>query len=93
LSEPFVLDASVALSWAFTEEANSFTEQVLKSLETAHATVPALWPFEVINILAAAERQSRLTIVQQSEFLEKLRACQLRSSVVPQLGLLNKLCP
>jgi hypothetical protein len=46
----------MTLSWAFEGESTPFTVAVLKSLETVHAVAPALWPFEVVNVLSAAER-------------------------------------
>lgn len=73
MSGPFVLDASVTLTWAFTKEATPFTTRVLESLQTTHAVTPALWPFEVLNALADAERRGRISTVQQAEFLERLR--------------------
>jgi hypothetical protein len=50
LTGPFVLDASMTLSWAFEGESTPFTVAVLKSLESVHAIVPALWPFEGIRL-------------------------------------------
>ena len=93
MNEPFVLDASVALSWVFNEESNSFTEHILKSLESAHAVVPALWPFEVINTLITAERQGRVTIAQQAEFLEKLRALPIEIERRPATWLAQQILP
>jgi predicted nucleic acid-binding protein len=73
LSGPFVLDASLTLSWAFDDEATPFTVHVLKTLETVYAVVPALWPFEVASVLTVAERRGRINAGQQAEFLERLR--------------------
>jgi predicted nucleic acid-binding protein len=60
LTGPFVLDASLTLSWAFEGEATPFTVAVLKSLETVHAVAPALWAFEVASVLSTAERRGRM---------------------------------
>ncbi len=59
--EPFVVDASLTLSWCFADEATSYSRAVLASLGTTYAVVPALWPFEVANVLALAERKQRIT--------------------------------
>ena len=68
-----MLDASLTLSWAFDDEATPFTVQVLKTLEAGQAVAPALWPFEVANVLAMAERRGRINAAQQAQFLERLR--------------------
>jgi len=65
----FVLDASIALSWCFLDEATTATWALLDRLETEAATVPALWPLELGNILATAERRGRLTSARGAEFL------------------------
>ena len=57
MTSPFVLDASMTLSWAFEGESTPLTVGVLQSLETVQALVPALWPFEVASVLVAAERR------------------------------------
>lgn len=63
----------MTVSWAFDGEATQFTVAVLKSLETVHAVVPALWPFEVANVLRTAERRGRMDAAAQAAFLERLR--------------------
>ena len=73
MNGPFVLDASLTMTWAFTNEATPFTARVLESLKTTHAITPALWPFEVTNALLDAERRGRINAAQQAEFLERLR--------------------
>ncbi len=56
----FVLDASVALAWCFEDETDEYSDVVLESLIAGEAVVPALWPTEVTNGLATAERCDRL---------------------------------
>jgi predicted nucleic acid-binding protein len=56
-----VLDASIALSWCFGDEASPETEAILRSLGDTYAEVPALFPFEVQNILRQGERRGRIT--------------------------------
>ncbi len=63
----------MALCWAFDDEATPFTEYVLTRLNISYAIAPALWPFEVISMLAVAQRKGRITIEQQQEFVEELR--------------------
>ena len=56
----FVLDASIALSWALNEEPSAASEQAELAVATAPALVPPLWLLEVGNVLAVKERQGRL---------------------------------
>jgi predicted nucleic acid-binding protein len=72
LTEPFVLDASLTLSWCFADEPTSYSRRVLAALQTTFAVVPARWPFEVANGLAFAERRQRITPEGIAEFLEIL---------------------
>ncbi|MDH4100040.1 MAG: type II toxin-antitoxin system VapC family toxin [Nitrospirota bacterium] len=70
----FVLDASVALSWCFPDEAGTYTDKVLKFLTNADnpavAHVPAIWPLEVGNALLAGERRNRLTEAQTIQLVD-----------------------
>ncbi len=70
---PFVVDASMTLSWCFADEATPYTRGVLAALKKTYALVPALWPFEVANTLALAERRKRITQEGVAEFVERLR--------------------
>jgi len=56
----FVLDGSVALSWCFEDERTPATQALLQRVVDAGAVVPVLWPLEVLNALAMAERRRRL---------------------------------
>lgn len=57
----FVLDASVALGWCFADEATPAADALLDRLgDGEQAAAPALWPIEVANALATAERRGRL---------------------------------
>jgi PIN domain nuclease of toxin-antitoxin system len=58
---PFVLDASVALCWAFPDEDRPQAAQTLIRIRTDEACVPSLWWFEVRNALLVNERRGRLT--------------------------------
>jgi predicted nucleic acid-binding protein len=57
----FVLDASIALTWCFADEASPAADVVLDRLADEEAAAPALWRLEVANALAIAERGGRLT--------------------------------
>ena len=70
---PFVVDASMALSWCYMDEMTPYSRAVLAALRTTYAIVPALWPFEIANSLAIAERRKRISQDQIADFLETLR--------------------
>ena len=55
---PFVLDASVTASWCFRDEAAAAADAAMDRLPQDPAAVPALWWFEVRNILIR-ERAAR----------------------------------
>jgi hypothetical protein len=67
-----VLDALVALAWAFEDEEKGYPDFVLGSLAEAQACVPIIWPLEVGNALLAAERLGRLNQAATVQFLALL---------------------
>jgi predicted nucleic acid-binding protein len=70
----FVLDASIALAWCFEDEATATTRRVLERLTVEAASVPAIWPIEVANVLALAERRRRITPAETAEFIARLES-------------------
>lgn len=60
VARAFVVDASIALSWCFEDEASPITDAVLDRLDRERAIAPAIWPLEVANGLRSAERRGRL---------------------------------
>lgn len=65
----FVLDASVAACWAFEDEDHPLAARALDRLRAEPALVPALWWFEVRNVLIVNERRGRLTEAITAAFL------------------------
>jgi predicted nucleic acid-binding protein len=71
----FVLDSSLALTFVFTDEATPATDAVLDSLgQGAKAFVPALWRWEVANVLLVAERGKRITQATAQQHLSQFKA-------------------
>ena len=68
----FVLDSSVALSWFFDDEQSDAADRLLDQLATETAAVPALWYFEMVNVLAISERRRRTTAARVAEFVTRL---------------------
>ena len=75
---PFVLDASMTMSWCFVDESTPYGRIVLQSLLDTYAEVPALWTFEVANVLAVSERKQRIVPALSDEFLRVLAGLDIR---------------
>jgi predicted nucleic acid-binding protein len=64
----FVLDASFALAWVFSDEADEVSRTMLERLGAVGAVVPeVLWDLEIGNTLLGAARQGRLTAEAAAE--------------------------
>lgn len=76
----FVLDASVTLTWAFPDEWHEAAIRAKEILETPGSAclVPALWWFEVRNILIVNERRGRITAEDTTHFLNQLDELDIR---------------
>jgi predicted nucleic acid-binding protein len=76
MSKQFVLDTSIAVSWCIGDEQTSKTEALLDELARgASAIVPALWLWEINNVLLIAEISDRVSASkrhQQVALLKKL---------------------
>ena len=79
----FVLDASIAAAWALPDESSSLANRMLTRTESEGAVVPALWWYEVRNILVIAERRKRITASDADAFLRNLERLSIR---IAELG-------
>ena len=70
----FGLDAAVARSWCFEDEADAAGDAVLRRLAASRAAVPGIWALEVANVLLGAERRKRLTAADSARFLGLLES-------------------
>jgi len=75
---PFILDASISMSWCFADERTPYSRDVLKQLDYTYAEVPTIWPLEIANVLAVNERKGRLQISESTEFLKTLSRLDIR---------------
>lgn len=55
-----VIDASIALTWCFEDEATAETDALADRVRKHGALVPALWHLEVGNALLHAEKRGRI---------------------------------
>ncbi|NPA30807.1 MAG: type II toxin-antitoxin system VapC family toxin [Chloroflexi bacterium] len=89
----FVLDASVALAWAFRNEDNPYVARVLRSLKMAWAWVPTIWPLEVANGLLVAERRQRLQPGEAEDFLQYLAHLPIEVIYGPETTVGQEILP
>jgi predicted nucleic acid-binding protein len=72
VSEDFVIDTSVVMSWCFKDETSRYADRILDLLEEATAFAPSIWPLEVGNVLLVAERKKRLSEADSRRFVTLL---------------------
>lgn len=72
MSESFVIDNSIVMSWCFKDETNHYADAVLDRLLESTAFVPSIWPLEVVNVLLVAERKKLLSEADSVRFLALL---------------------
>jgi predicted nucleic acid-binding protein len=72
MTEHFVIDNSVVMSWCFKDETNKYADAILHKLSEARAVVPSIWPLEVVNVLLVAERRKRLSAADSTRFITLL---------------------
>ena len=72
MSESFIIDNSVVMSWCFKDETNQYADAVLDRLLESTALVPSIWPLEVVNVLLVAERNKRLREADSVRFITLL---------------------
>jgi len=68
----FVLDASVTITWAMRDESHPLADLAALHLETEPAVVPAIWWYEIRNMLVVNERRQRITVADSNDFLLSL---------------------
>jgi predicted nucleic acid-binding protein len=69
----FVLDCSIAMSWAFVDEQSHQTDRLLGRVRDHGAIVPALWFLEVANAFLQSEFRGRTTRSLTSQTIGRLR--------------------
>ena len=78
MSDPFVLDCSVAMAWFFEGEATPACDRLLDRLNTDGQAVVAMhWPLEVGNTLLMGERRKRSSAADTAHFLAILASLSI----------------
>lgn len=68
----FVLEASVATTWAFDVESHPVADAARNLIAVGSAIVPSLWWYEVRNAALVGERRGRLKLSDTAYFLAQL---------------------
>jgi predicted nucleic acid-binding protein len=74
----FVLDASIPVCWAFSDEHHADADLAFQRIRAEEAVVPSLWWFEVRNILVVNERRRRMQLADSTAFLIFLSRLPMR---------------
>ncbi len=69
---PFVLDASVAASWALADENSPLAAHAATRLKVEAGFVPRIWWYEIRNLLLVNEKRQRITSDDSLAFLALL---------------------
>lgn len=87
----FVCDVSVVAAWAFEEESTPVSERARDRAQDHALLVPALFPFELANVMAVAVRRGRLELSEARAFLVRVEELDIRelASVEPAVSLLD----
>jgi len=86
----FILDASYALAWCFSDRATGNTDATLKRLEARedNAIVPWVWQLEVSNALGKAVTRARVPLARALDIWSELQLLPIRHvpiGDIPQL--------
>jgi len=72
-SVALVVDASIAVQWFVADERNALAEMILERITAEGAYVPALFRWEIENVLLSAERAGRIDPDDVDTALDTLR--------------------
>jgi predicted nucleic acid-binding protein len=89
LSDGFVLDASVALSWVFEDEVSEVGERALALQGDGHSMVPSFWTAEIASGLAVGLRRQRVSDAKVTTFLAAIQEFDIRADgTIPSVSRL-----
>ena len=80
------LDASFTCQWLFRDEASPEGYAALSVIGRGGAIVPAVWFFEITNVLGMAERRGRVSAAGQQDAIRLLRSLPLTVDEPPSLA-------
>jgi predicted nucleic acid-binding protein len=72
-----VVDSSVVGCWCFPDESSPAADAALSAVAADEVVVPAIWWFEVRNLLLTGERHDRIDPTGTAEFLADLETMSI----------------
>jgi predicted nucleic acid-binding protein len=73
LKEAFVLDVSACMPWCCEDETTPASEEIFDwAIQGSELHVPALWLWEIMNVVSITVKRQRITAEQAKEFLVQL---------------------
>jgi predicted nucleic acid-binding protein len=66
---PFVLDASIAITWAMRDEDHPLADRAFLAIQSDSAIVPGIFWYEIRNVLVLNERRNRISPADSIQFL------------------------
>ncbi len=88
-----IIDASIAMTWCFADEATAETARVQDSLIAEAAVVPSHWFLEVVNVLAMAEKRKRIVAADANVFLHLLATLDIQTDHETSVRAFDYLLP
>jgi predicted nucleic acid-binding protein len=79
-----VLDSSIVGCWCFPDETSPVADAAMVEVGADEAVVPAVWWFEVRNLLLTGERVARMDPIGTAGFLADLEALSIRIDRAPE---------
>lgn len=80
---PLVVDPSAVLALALDDEVADFADRVVDRIAAESAQVPAIFWYELRNVLVVNERRRRIRAEQTSAFLATLSVLPIEISALP----------
>jgi predicted nucleic acid-binding protein len=76
----WVLDSSMALAWALPDETSKQADRFLSGVSEKNLLwVPALWWYEIANVLVMAQRRKRLAEADRMRLMELYRILPIQT--------------
>ena len=91
MSDDFVIDNSVVMTWCFKDETSQYADLVLDRLEVSDGFVPSIWPLEVCNVLLVAERKNRIGEADSARFIALLSELPIIVEQEPPERMINEI--
>ena len=72
-----VIDVSIAAAWCFPDEQANAADRALEELPRSGGVIPAIFGYEMRNVLIVNERRGRIDQAGSARFLMRLRDLHL----------------